>query len=97
MQAFARALSLSDTAPIEGDISPSSPRSPPVGLDRQHRWNHGPDHAAFGGSHGGLGDNGAGGRVEKLTATSDFAVSNVLLGDHVSHADQKPIHQKVSR
>jgi hypothetical protein len=77
-RAFARALALSDTAPLEGDVSPSSPRSPPLGLDRensgksQHRWQQGAD---FGDSQGGLGDHERLGRVEKLTATSDFAVS----------------------
>lgn len=87
MQAFAQALSANDAGPIEGDVSPfspRSPRSPPAGLDAAESatgigagtsrfkngntsWRHGPD-------NGYLSASGGHERVEKLTATSDFAV-----------------------
>ncbi|ORX37891.1 acyl transferase/acyl hydrolase/lysophospholipase [Kockovaella imperatae] len=81
VQAFARALDISDTAPIEGDLTPSSPKSPPLGAtppnaqseDKLSTFKYGPDNGAF--------SSNKGERVEKLTATSDFA----------------PIHQRVSR
>ena len=83
MQAFARALALSDTAPIEGDISPASPRSPSLGLEREgstrsihQTWKYGADNGAFGSGHGGPNEKGGRERIEKLTATSDFAVSS---------------------
>ncbi|WVQ79253.1 hypothetical protein IAT38_001349 [Cryptococcus sp. DSM 104549] len=86
---FAQALSYSDSLPIEGDISPSSPRSPPVPADSPsiasgslkggaaQTWKYGADNGSLAG-HLGASERE---RVEKLTATSDFA----------------PIHQRVSR
>lgn len=80
VQAFAHALTLSDHTLLDNEVlSPSSPRSPSVPLDSPNeqiprngslrnggngeRWKFGPDNIE------------GGGRVEKLTATSDFAVS----------------------
>ncbi|WWC65714.1 uncharacterized protein I303_108336 [Kwoniella dejecticola CBS 10117] len=85
LQAFASALSINDTLHLEGEASPLSPRSPPAPLDspvasnsasrlRPQTWKYGPDNGSFG-------SGGSGERVEKLTATSDFA----------------PIHQRVSK
>ncbi|WWC73532.1 uncharacterized protein I206_107504 [Kwoniella pini CBS 10737] len=87
LKAFASALSISDTLHMEGEASPLSPRSPPVPLDspkasnpssrlQPQQWKYGPDNGSFGSGSGGSGE-----RVEKLTATSDFA----------------PIHQRVSK
>ncbi|WVW86753.1 hypothetical protein I302_108807 [Kwoniella bestiolae CBS 10118] len=89
LKAFASALSINDTLHIEGESSPLSPRSPPVPLDspgigtsssssrlQPTTWKYGPDNGAFQ-----SGSTGGGERVEKLTATSDFA----------------PIHQRVSK
>lgn len=72
IQAFERALAYSDVLPTEhgGDASPMSPRSPQASL--------------FGAPDEGNGSLGPGAgveareRVEKLTATSDFAVSPVV-------------------
>ncbi|KAK8849542.1 hypothetical protein IAR55_004877 [Kwoniella newhampshirensis] len=90
LKAFAQGLSLSDAQQLEGEQSPFSPRSPAVPADSPGipstnaesrngapgTWKYGPDNGSLGGS-GEMGME----RVEKLTATSDFA----------------PIHQKVSR
>ncbi|KAL7424847.1 hypothetical protein Q5752_000532 [Cryptotrichosporon argae] len=78
--AFAAALSSDDTV-LDGQESPTSPKSPPLGAPTfpfpptspaagasRSGWNFGPEAEG-------------GGRVEKLTATSDFA----------------PIHQRVRR
>ncbi|ODN78595.1 patatin-like phospholipase domain-containing protein [Cryptococcus amylolentus CBS 6039] len=90
VDAFAQALSYNDLIPAEGEFTPGSPRSPGAPIDSPslgsatqknnqaggaQTWQYGPDNGAFG---SGL-DKDA--RVEKLTATSDFA----------------PIHQRVSR
>ena len=85
IQAFARALSISDAPVIEGDASPGSPRSPSLSLkpnEQPTTFKYGPDNGVMLGA----GDDRAnanvrGERVEKLTATSDFA----------------PIHQRISR
>lgn len=78
IQSFAEALSISDTQAVEGDIlSPSSPRSPPQpsldaidGDPPPTTWKYGPDNGVLSsGSQSGRG------RVEKLVAASDFAVS----------------------
>ncbi|WWD04289.1 hypothetical protein V865_002358 [Kwoniella europaea PYCC6329] len=86
LRAFASALSINDTFTNEGEASPLSPRSPPVPLDspgigtssssrlQPTTWKYGPD-------NGSLQSGGGGERVERLTATSDFA----------------PIHQRVSK
>ncbi|WWC92971.1 uncharacterized protein L201_007934 [Kwoniella dendrophila CBS 6074] len=88
LKAFASALTVNDTLHLDGEASPLSPRSPPVPLDSPNigtssssrlqptTWKYGPDNGAF---HSG--PSGSGERVEKLTATSDFA----------------PIHQRVSK
>ncbi|WVQ96097.1 hypothetical protein IAU59_003199 [Kwoniella sp. CBS 9459] len=93
LKAFAQALSMSDAIQLEGEASPLSPRSPPVPVDspgvgtssnsRGHStWKYGPDNGSLAsGSAGGLMADYNQERVEKLTATSDFA----------------PIHQRVSR
>lgn len=80
LQAFAQALSYNDVQPLDGDSSPLSPR--PLSLPPESprlstatlkppasTWNYGPDD--------GTQRNGRDTerRVEKLTATSDFAVS----------------------
>ncbi|WVQ75039.1 hypothetical protein IAR50_004648 [Cryptococcus sp. DSM 104548] len=89
VDAFAQALSYNDALPAEGDFTPASPRSPGVPIDSPNpdsantrnqpggvqTWQYGPDNGAL---ESGLDRDG---RVEKLTATSDFA----------------PIHQRVSR
>lgn len=88
IQAFTRALDFNDASPHEfGDSSPHSPRSPPAPLspvegDRNklqipETWKYGPDNGALGIS--GREREGGVERVEKLTATSDFAVSYRLL------------------
>ena len=78
ISAFARALSISDNAPLEGDVSPVSPRSPPLPVEGDHSapptWKYGPDNGVLGGESSKDGRGSRGGRVEKLTATSDFAV-----------------------
>lgn len=94
VQAFERALSLSDHLPIEGDASPISPRSPPLHLEPDaeprssthlhQRWSYGPDNGTLAGRE----------RVEKLAATSDFAVRQPA---HLrtlvsSFTDAKPAH-----
>ncbi|WVN86846.1 patatin-like phospholipase domain-containing protein [Cryptococcus depauperatus CBS 7841] len=73
LRVFSQALSCSDIQPLEGDVSPTSPRSPlvpeePLGLCRNSplTWRYGPD-------NGVLGSGKEEERVEKLTATSDFA------------------------
>lgn len=77
VQAFAQALIISDNQAIENDLlSPTSPRSPPVPLDsgKAHElrapptWKYGPDNGVLSGQE----------RVEKLTATSDFAVCIII-------------------
>ena len=81
VQAFIKALSLSDSQVIDGDIlSPTSPRSPPppISLDgstglQPSTWKYGPDNGIL---SGGMQTGKA--RVEKLTATSDFAVSSSM-------------------
>ncbi|ADV22477.1 patatin-like phospholipase domain-containing protein [Cryptococcus gattii E566] len=86
LQAFAQALSYNDVQPLDGDSSPLSPR--PLSLPPESprlstaslkppasTWNYGPDDGT---QRSGRDTEG---RVEKLTATSDFA----------------PIHQRVSR
>lgn len=90
IQAFTRALAVNDTLPHEsGDASPHSPRSPSgplspsgteVGIDRNtlqipETWKYGPDNGALGSQNYGTMRAGVE-RVEKLTATSDFAVSS---------------------
>jgi hypothetical protein len=81
IKAFAAALAYSDQ-PIEGDhspVTPRSPRSPPVHLaDKVPTWRYGPDNGslASGSGSGGSGQSQGQsiGRIEKLAATSDFAV-----------------------
>jgi hypothetical protein len=81
IKAFAAALAYSDQ-PIEGDhspVTPRSPRSPPVHLaDKVPTWRYGPDNGSLAsGSGSGTGGQNQGqsiGRIEKLAATSDFAV-----------------------
>ncbi|KAK4687123.1 hypothetical protein P7C73_g3007, partial [Tremellales sp. Uapishka_1] len=71
VKAFADALSIVE--PIEGDQSPLSPKSPPIGLldtpasSQSPQWNHGPSDESL------LGDGNRAERVKRLTATSDFA------------------------
>ncbi|WVR08195.1 hypothetical protein IAU60_005241 [Kwoniella sp. DSM 27419] len=89
LKAFAQALSMSDAIHLEGEASPMSPKSPPIPIDSpnatsslrsQPTWKYGMESGSLLGVSGGNGDF-AKERVEKLTATSDFA----------------PIHQRVSR
>lgn len=88
VQAFTRALDFNDTAAHDlGDVSPSSPRSPPAPLSPSEstadknklqvpeKWKYGPDNGALSSGSGDYRDSGKE-RVEKLAATSDFAVSN---------------------
>jgi hypothetical protein len=78
VEAFAHALSLSDQMANEGDaspMSPMSPRSPPLHSDPHadskssshlhQSWKYGQDNSSLWGKE----------RIEKLSATSDFAVS----------------------
>ncbi|WWD20167.1 hypothetical protein CI109_104643 [Kwoniella shandongensis] len=83
LKAFSQALSLSDTLPLEGEQSPFSPRSPADSPGISSARNGGPGTWNYGPDNGSLDAPGQMNleRVEKLTATSDFA----------------PIHQKVSR
>lgn len=96
MQAFERALSMSDAGPIEGDVSPASPRSPPLNLSQDgpssssgshyrgasQTWKYGPDNGALLGGGGRELEERGRERIEKLSATSDFAVS---YPSHVDH------------
>lgn len=92
VQAFTRALDFNDSSPHDlGDVSPSSPRSPPaplspaIGSDKDRSrlqvpetWKYGPDNGALASSRDRERE-GATERVEKLTATSDFAVSHLMV------------------
>ncbi|AAW43621.2 lipid particle protein, putative [Cryptococcus deneoformans JEC21] len=86
LKAFAQALSYNDVQPLDGDSSPLSPRSfslPPESPQLSTAsvkappptWKYGPDNGTL------RSGRDTEERVEKLTATSDFA----------------PIHQRVSR
>lgn len=79
LKAFAQALSYNDVQPLEGDCSPLSPRSlslPPESPQLSTAgvkappptWKYGPDNGML------RSGRDTEGRVEKLTATSDFAV-----------------------
>ena len=72
LKAFERALAMSDAGPSEGDLSPSSPRSPQMSIDERMSANFSWQNAT-----GDLSDRGSE-RVKKLAATSDFAVSFFL-------------------
>lgn len=93
VQAFTRALDFNDSSPHDlGDVSPSSPRSPPaplspaIGSDKDksrlqvpETWKYGPDNGALASSRDREREGGGTERVEKLTATSDFAVSRLVI------------------
>jgi hypothetical protein len=79
---------MSDAAPPEGDMSPYSPRSPPISIyegisGNNQPWKNGPDNGSMLGSE--LNGHGRGERVEKLTATSDFAVSLFTFELNIMH------------
>lgn len=99
LKAFAQALSYNDVQPLDGDSSPLSPR--PLSLPPESprlstaslkppasTWNYGPDDGA---QRSGRDTEG---RVEKLTATSDFAVSiNTIVCNH--SADGRSLYTNV--
>lgn len=85
LKAFAQALSYNDVQPLDGDSSPLSPRSfslPPESPQLSTAsvkappptWKYGPDNGTL------RSGRDTEERVEKLTATSDFAVRTKSLG-----------------